>query len=137
MRLNRPIPMAPPDTERLKAQDERVEGALKAFERGLGTARTDNSVTLVAMLEAFKSAAIAGKGGDACVAAALEAAKDHPMVRPELEALAPQSPLEAMLAAAAGHPSQASFRPLPAFVPGNPQQAQCETLERIEMADAA
>jgi intracellular multiplication protein IcmO len=138
MRLNRPIPMAPPDTKPLKAQNERVEGVLKAFERGLGTARTGTSVTLKAMLEAFRGAANAGQGGDACVAAALEAAKVHPMVRQELEALASQSPLEAMLAAAADRPPQASFAPLPAYVPGNStQKAQLEALERIEMAYGA
>jgi intracellular multiplication protein IcmO len=135
MRLNRPIPMAPPDTERLKAQNERVEGILRAFEHGLGTASGERSVTLTAMLEAFRGAANAGQGEDACVAAALEAAKAHPMARQELEALASQSPLEAMLAAAADRPSQASFTPLPAYVPGNPtHQAQVEALTRIEMA---
>jgi intracellular multiplication protein IcmO len=138
MRLNRPIPMATPDTEALKAQNERVEGVLKAFENGLGTARGERSVTLMAMLEAFKGAANAGQGGDACVAAALEAAKDHPMARQELEALAPRSLLEAMLTAAADRPPQASFAPLPAYVPGNPtHQAQVEALERIEMAAGA
>jgi hypothetical protein len=87
------------------------------------------------MLEAFRGVANAGQGEDACVAAALEAAKAHPMARQELEALASQSPLEAMLAAAADRPSQASFTPLPAYVPGNPtRQAQVEALTRIEMA---
>jgi intracellular multiplication protein IcmO len=138
MRLNRPIPMAPPDTEPLKAQNERVEGVLKAFEHGLGTARPDSSVTLTAMLEAFRGAAIAGQGGDACVAAALEAAKVHPMAHQELEALAPKSPLEAVLTAAADRPMQASFAQLPAYVPGNPTyEAQLEALERIEMAAGA
>jgi intracellular multiplication protein IcmO len=115
MRLNRPIPMVPPDTERLKAQNERVEGILRAFERGLGTARTNSSVTLTAMLEAFKGAANSGQGGDACVAAALEAAQDHPMTRRELEALALHSPLEAMLTAAADRPPQAASAPLPTY----------------------
>jgi intracellular multiplication protein IcmO len=127
MRLNRPIPMAPPDTERLKAQNERVEGILRAFERGLWTARTNSSVTLTAMLEAFKGAANSGQGGDACVAAALEVAKDHPMAREEPEALAPRSPLEAMLASVADRPLQASFGPLPGYVPGDPtHEAQLE-----------
>jgi intracellular multiplication protein IcmO len=135
MRLNRPIPMAPPDTAPLEAQNERVEGVLRAFERGLGTASTGSSVTLTAMLEAFKGAANSGQGGDACVAAGLDAAKDHPMTRHELEALAPQSPLEAMLTTAADRPRQASFVPLPAYVPDSPtHQAQLEALKRIEMA---
>jgi intracellular multiplication protein IcmO len=138
MRLNRPIPMVPPDTERLKAQNERVEGILRAFERGLGTARTNSSVTLTAMLEAFKGAANSGQGGDACVAAALEVAKDHPMAREEPEALAPRSPLEAMLASVADRPLQASFGPLPTYVPGDPtHEAQLEALERIETAVGA
>jgi hypothetical protein len=92
----------------------------------------------MAMLEAFRGAAIAGLGGDACVTAALEAANDHPTARPELEALAPQSPLEAMLTAAADSPPQASFAPLPTFVPGNPtHEAQLEALKEIEMAAGA
>jgi hypothetical protein len=138
MRLNRPSPMAPPDTAPLKAQNERVERVLKTFVHGLGTARGQGSATLTAMLGAFRGAAIAGKGGDACVAAALEAAKDHPMARQELEALASQSPLEAMLAVAADCPPQTSFAPLPAYVPDNStHQAHVEALERIEMAAGA
>jgi intracellular multiplication protein IcmO len=138
MRLNRPIPMAPPDTALLKAQNERIEGVLRSFERGLGTARTGSCVTLTAMLAAFRGAANAGQGGDACVAAALEAAEVHPMARQELEALGSQSPLEVMLAAAADCPPRASFAPLPAFVPSNPtHEAQLEALKRIEMAAGA
>ena len=90
MRLNRPVALAPPDVESLKAASEHVGAVLKALEGGLGTGKTKRSATLAAMLGAFQHAAAAGQGGDACVEAALEAAKDHPMARDEIEALAPQ-----------------------------------------------
>jgi intracellular multiplication protein IcmO len=138
MRLNRPIPLAPPDIGPLKAQNERVEGVLKAFEQRLGTARTERSITLAAMLEAFKGAVTAGRGGDACIAAALEAAKDYPMARDEIDALAPQSPLEAMLQKAAERPPQASLAPLPVYAPREgANETQVDTLEGIEMAEGA
>ena len=81
MRLNRPVALAPPDVESLKAASEHVGAVLKALEGGLGTGKTKRSATLAAMLGAFQHAAAAGQGGEACVEAALEAAKDHPMAR--------------------------------------------------------
>ena len=118
MRLNRPVALAPPDVESLKATSELVGAVLKALEGGLGTGRPKRSPTLAAMLGAFQDAAAAGQGGEACVEAALEAAKDHPMARDEIEALAPPSPLEAMLTAAARRPPQAPLAPAPASCPG-------------------
>ena len=85
------------------------------------------------MLGAFQRAAAAGQGGEACIEAALEAAKYHPMARDEIEALAPHSPLEAMLTAAAGRPRQAPLAPAPAYAPvDGPAEAARETLEGIE-----
>jgi hypothetical protein len=90
------------------------------------------------MLEAFKGAVTAGRGGDACIAAALEAAKDYPMARDEIDALAPQSPLEAMLQKAAERPPQASLGPLPVYAPREgANETQVDTLEGIEMAEGA
>ena len=138
MRLNRPIPMAAPDTVPLKAQNERIERVLKAFENGLGTTKGESSVTLMAMMEAFRGAAVAGQGGDACVAAAILAAKDHPMARQELVTLTAQSPLEAMLTAAADRPPRTLFAPLPAYMVDSPtHKARLGVLERIEMADGS
>src|SRR5208282_5901509 len=86
-----------------------------------------------AMLEAFKDAAAAGQGGEACVEAALEAAKDHPMARAEIEALAPPSPLEAMLTAAARRPRQDPLAPAPTYARlERPADTALETLESIE-----
>src|SRR5271157_5611331 len=133
MRLNRPVALAQPDVESLKAASEHVGAVLKALEGGLGTGKTKRSATLAAMLGAFRHAAAAGQGGDACVEAALEAAKDHPMARDEIEALAPPSPLEAMLTAAARRPRQPPLGPAPPSAPvGGPIEAARETLESIE-----
>ena len=91
------------------------------------------------MLGAFQDAAAAGQGGEACVEAALEAAKDHPMARDEIEALAPPSPLEAMLTAAARRPPQAPHGPVapPSASVGEPAEAARETLESIETSTGA
>jgi len=133
MRLNRPVALAPPDVESLKAASEHVGAVLKALEGGLGTGKTKRSATLAAMLGAFQHAAAAGQGGDACVEAALEAAKDHPMARDEIEALAPDSPLEAMLTAAARRPPQAPLGPAPTYAPvEGPADTARQTLESIE-----
>jgi intracellular multiplication protein IcmO len=133
MRLNRPVALAPPDVETLKATSELVGAVLKALEGGLGTWRPKRSATLAAMLGAFQQAAAAGQGGEACVEAALEAAKDHPMAREEIEALAPHSPLEAMLTTAARRPPQAPLGPAPPSAPvTGPIEAARETLESIE-----
>ena len=118
MRLNRPVALAPPDVESLKATSEHVGAVLKALEGGLGTGRPKRSATLAAMLGAFQHAAAAGQGGDACVEAALEAAKDHPMARDEIEALAPHSPLEAMLTDRRPPSSASPPRPRPALSAG-------------------
>ena len=117
MRLNRPVALAPPDVESLKAASEHVGAVLRALQGGLGTGKTKRSATLAAMLGAFQHAAAAGQGGEACVEAALEAAKDHPMARDEIEAMAPHSPLEAMLTAAARRPRQAPLAPAPSYAP--------------------
>ena len=90
------------------------------------------------MLGAFQQAAAAGQGGDACVEAALEAAKDHPMAPEEIEALAPHSPLEAMLTAAARRPPQAPLGPAPPSASvGEPAEPARETLESIEASAGA
>jgi hypothetical protein len=90
------------------------------------------------MLGAFQDAAAAGQGGEACVEAALKAAKDHPMARDEIEALAPPSPLEAMLTAAARRPPQAPLGPAPpSAAVGGPADAARETLESIEASGGA
>ena len=90
------------------------------------------------MLGAFQQAAAAGQGGEACVEAALDAAKDHPMAPDEIEALAPASPLEAMLTAAARRPPQAPLGPAPPSAPvGGPAEAARETLESIETSTGA
>jgi hypothetical protein len=133
MRLNRPVALAPPDVESLKAASEHVGAVLKALEGGLGTGKTKRSATLTAMLGAFQHAAAAGQGGEACVEAALEAAKDHPMARDEIEALAPHSPLEAMLTAAASRPPQAPLAPAPTYARVEElADTARETLESIE-----
>ena len=138
MRLNRPVALAPPDVESLKAASEHVGAVLKALEGGLGTGRPKRSATLAAMLGAFQHAAAAGQGGEACVEAALEAAKDHPMAREEIEALAPNLPLEAMLTAAARRPPQAPLGPAPPSAPaGGPAEPARETLESIEASAGA
>ena len=62
MRLNRPVALAPPDVESLKATSEHVGAVLKALEGGLGTGRPKRSATLAAMLGAFQDAAAAGRG---------------------------------------------------------------------------
>ena len=118
MRLNRPVALAPPDVESLKATSEHVGAVLKALEGELGTGRPKRSATLAAMLGAFQHAADAGQGGDACVEAALEAAKDHPMARDEIEALAPHSPLEAMLTDRRPPSSASPPQPRPALSAG-------------------
>jgi hypothetical protein len=90
------------------------------------------------MLGAFQQAAAAGQGGEACVEAALDAAKDHPMARDEIAALATPSPLEAMLTAAARRPPQAPLGPAPPSAPvGGPAEAARETLESIETSTGA
>jgi intracellular multiplication protein IcmO len=133
MRLNRPVALAPPDVEALKAASAHVGAVLNALEGGLGAGRTKRSATLAAMLGAFQQTAAAGQGGEACVEAALEAAKDHPIARDAIEALAPHSPLEAMLTAAAGRPRQAPLAPAPTYAPvDGPSDAARETLESIE-----
>ena len=60
MRLNRPVALAPPDVESLKAASEHVGAVLKALQGGLGTGKTKRSATLAAMLGAFQHAAAAG-----------------------------------------------------------------------------
>ena len=133
MRLNRPVALVPPDVQSLKAASAHVGAVLMALEGGLGTGKTKRSSTLAAMLGAFQHAAAAGQGGEACVDAALEAAKDHPMASDEIEALAPHSPLEAMLTAAARRPRQAPLAPAPTYAPvERPADMARGTLESIE-----
>jgi hypothetical protein len=60
------------------------------------------------------------------------------MAREEIEALAPASPLEAMLTAAARRPPQAPLGPAPPSAPvGGPAEAARETLESIEASTGA
>jgi intracellular multiplication protein IcmO len=84
-----------------------VTSALEALERGLGTARTEKSATLAAMLKAFSDAAASGRPGTECVEAAIEAAGEAPLSAEEIAALAPQAPLQAMMLAATNRPSKA------------------------------
>ncbi len=111
MRLNRPVPLAPPDVVSLKAASDKVSSVLEAIEKGLGAGRTKRSPTLSAMLNGFTEAAVAGQGGEACVEAAIDAARDHPVAREDIEALGPDSLLEAMLTTAASRPPQAPPAP--------------------------
>jgi intracellular multiplication protein IcmO len=135
MRLNRPIPLSSPDVEALKVLSDEVGAALKALEQGLGTRRTKRSTTLAAMLNAFRDAAAAGQGGEACVEAAIEAARQHPMTEAEIEALKPDSPLEAMLTAAARRPPRAPIAPPAPYVPvEGSADAALEALESVEAA---
>ena len=104
MRLNRPAVLAPPDAEALKASTQPVTAALEALERGLGTARTEKSATLAAMLKAFSDAAASGRPGIECVEAAIEAAGEAPLSAEEIAALAPHAPLQAMMLAVTSRP---------------------------------
>jgi intracellular multiplication protein IcmO len=101
------VVLAPPDAEALKASTGPVTAALEAIERGLGTARTEKSATLAAMLKAFSDAAAAGRPGMECVEAAIDAAGGAPLSTEEIAALAPHAPLQAMMLAAASHPPKA------------------------------
>jgi intracellular multiplication protein IcmO len=107
MRLNRPVVLAPPNAEMLKASTRPVTFALEALERGLGTARTEKSATLAAMLKAFSDAAASGRPGMECVEAAIEAAGEAPLSAEEIAALAPHAPLQAMMLAATSRPPKA------------------------------
>ena len=138
MRLNRPAVLAPPDAEALKVSTEPVTFALKALERGLGTARTEKSATLAAMLKAFSDAAASGRPGMECVEAAIEAAGAAPLSAEEIAALAPHAPLQAMMLAATSLPPKAPSTP-PALYAGDGGRAE-ETrafIESIEIAAGA
>ena len=133
MRLNRPLPLPPPDAARLKASRAEVEAVLEALERGLGTGKAKRSATLTAMLKGFSAAAAKGLGGEACVEAAIDVAKDHPMASEEIAALVPESPLEAMLLAASRRSPEAPVAPAPAYVAvEGPAEAAFADLETIE-----
>jgi intracellular multiplication protein IcmO len=133
MRLNRPLPLPPPDAARLKATCAEVEAVLAALERGLGTGKGKRSATLTAMLKGFSAAVAKGLGGEACVEAAIDVAKDHPMASEEIGALVPESPLEAMLLAASRRSSEAPVAPAPAYVAvEGPAETAFADLEAIE-----
>ncbi len=133
MRLNRPVVLAPPDAEALKASTGPVTAALERLERGLGAARGEKSATLAAMLRAFSEAAAAGRPGSECVEAAIEAAGRAPLAAEEIAALAPRAPLQAMLSAAASRPPKAPSTPAPRYsgegVPAEETQALLESVE--------
>ena len=98
----------------LKMDDVQVDtcdSALEALERGLGTARTEKSATLAAMLKAFSDAAASGRPGMECVEAAIEAAGGAPLSTEEIAALAPHAPLQAMMLAATSRPPRAPSTP--------------------------
>ena len=68
------------------------------------------------MLKGFSAAAAKGLGGEACVEAAIDVAKDHPMASEEVAALVPESPPEAMLLAASRRCPEAPVAPARAYV---------------------
>jgi hypothetical protein len=105
------VVLALPDAEALKASTRPVTSALEALERGLGTARTEKSATLVAMLKAFSDAAASGRPGMECVEAAIEAANEAPLSAEEIAALAPHAPLQAMILAATSRALKAPSTP--------------------------
>ena len=135
MRLNRPVVLAPPDAEALKASTRPVTSALEALERGLGTARTEKSATLAAMLKAFSDAAASGRPGMECVEAAIEAAGEAPLSAEEIAALAPHAPLQAMMLAATSRPPKAPSTPA-ALYAGDGGRAE-ETRAFIESIEIA
>ncbi|RBP13110.1 intracellular multiplication protein IcmO [Roseiarcus fermentans] len=135
MRLNRPVVLAPPDAEALKASTGPVTAALERLERGLGAARGEKSATLAAMLQAFAEAAAAGRPGSECVEAAIEAAGRAPLAAEEIAALAPRAPLQAMLRAAASRPPKAPSTPAPRYSgEGGPAEETRALLESVEIA---
>ena len=135
MRLNRPAVLAPPDAEALKASTGPVTFALKALERGLGTARTEKSATLAAMLKAFSDAAASGRPGMECVEAAIEAAAEAPLSAEEIAALAPHAPLQAMMLAATRPPPKAPSTPAELYAAdGGRAEETRASIESIEIA---
>jgi intracellular multiplication protein IcmO len=135
MRYNRPVILAPPDAQALKASTGPVTAALEAIERGLGTARTEKSATLAAMLKAFSDAAAAGRPGMECVEAAIDAAGGAPLSTEEIAALAPHAPLQAMMLAAASHPPKAPST-TPTLYAGDSARV-VETMALIESIELA
>jgi intracellular multiplication protein IcmO len=137
MRLNRPAVLAPPDAEALKASTRPVTAALEALERGLGSARTEKSDTLTAMLKAFSDAAAAGRPGMECVEAAIDAAGGAPLSADEIAALAPHAPLQAMMLAATSRSPKAPSKSAALYAAddGAPQAEEARALiESIEIA---
>jgi intracellular multiplication protein IcmO len=135
MRLNRPAVLAPPDAEALKASTGTVTSALEALERGLGTARTEKSATLAAMLKAFSDAAASGRPGMECVEAAIEAAGEAPLSAEEIAALAPHAPLQAMMLAATNRPPKALSTPAALYAGGGGRAEETRVfIESIEIA---
>jgi intracellular multiplication protein IcmO len=133
MRLNRPLPLGPPNTALLKARSAEVDATLKALEQGLGTGKTERSATLAAMLKAFSDTAAAGQGGEACIEAAIEAAKTHPMAREDMAAAGLDSPLAAMIKTAAARSPPAHPSPSAQYAPvEGAAEATFAALEQIE-----
>jgi intracellular multiplication protein IcmO len=139
MRLNRPAVLAPPDAEALKASTGPVTAALEALERGLGTARTEKSATLAAMLKAFSDAAASGRPGMECVEAAIDAAGGAPLSAEEIAALSAHAPLQAMMLAATSRPPKAPSTPATLYAgDGAPRAEETRALiEAIETATGA
>ena len=115
-----------------------MTSALEALERGLGTARTEKSATLAAMLKAFSDAAASGRPGMECVEAAIEAAGTAPLSAEEIAALAPHAPLQAMMLAATSLPPKAPPTP-PALYAGDggPAEETRAFIESIEISAGA
>ena len=82
MRLNRPLALPPPDFNTIKAQCDLIDGAMRAVEQGLGKggSRAERSGTVAKMVAAFAAAAADGGNADACVGAAIDAARGTPFM---------------------------------------------------------
>ena len=103
--------------------------------RSLGTARTEKSATLAAMLKAFSDAAASGRPGMECVEAAIEAAGETPLSAEEIAALAPHAPLQAMMLAATSRPPKAPSTPAALYAGDGGRAEETRTLiESIEIA---
>jgi len=82
MRLNRPLALPAPDLKTIKAECDLIDGVMRAVEQGLGKggSRAERSGTVAKMVAAFSAAAAEGGNADACVAAAIDAARGTPFM---------------------------------------------------------
>src|SRR5271166_5190444 len=121
MRLNRPLALAAPDAKAIRAKCAAIDGLVQAIEPGLasGGRRAPRSETLSAMIDAFARAAAAGRGAEACVSEAIDAAGARPFEPP---APATFEAAFAPMLEASGKP--APWIPLKPPAPGRPIDAK-------------